>query len=146
MEFNKILVAYDGSNDADKAVQAACAVAGGKSSLTILHVYGISVMAYVGPAGIPQANVQQLEQGARDAADEVALKGVSVAEKLGVKADREVIESASTVESIVTYAEAEKFDLIVVGTRGNTGFRKLVMGSVSSGVVNHAHCPVMVVR
>jgi nucleotide-binding universal stress UspA family protein len=34
----------------------------------------------------------------------------------------------------------------VIGTRGMTGFRKLVLGSVSSGVVSHASCPVMVVR
>ena len=44
------------------------------------------------------------------------------------------------------FAASEKADLVVTGTRGMTGFRKLIMGSVSSGLVNHAHCPVLVVR
>lgn len=146
MEFKRILVAYDGSQDANKAVEAACAIAGGKASLVVLHVYGISVMAYVGPAGIPQSNVNALEQGAKDAAHDVAMRGVSVAEKLGVNATAEVVESVSIVETIVNFAAANKIDLIVVGTRGNTGFKKLLMGSVSSGVLSHAGCPVMVVR
>ena len=37
-------------------------------------------------------------------------------------------------------------DLIVIGTRGRSGFKKLLLGSVASGVVTYAHCPVMVVK
>jgi len=43
-------------------------------------------------------------------------------------------------------AEKEKVDLIVVGTRGRSGFKKLLLGSVASGVVNYAHCPVLIVK
>jgi len=52
----------------------------------------------------------------------------------------------STVQGIVEFASNEKVDLIVIGTRGLSGFKRLLIGSVSSGVVAHAHCPVLVVR
>lgn len=47
---------------------------------------------------------------------------------------------------LLEYAEKEKTDLIVVGTRGQSGFKKLLLGSVASAVVNYAHCPVIVVK
>ena len=47
---------------------------------------------------------------------------------------------------LVEYAEKENMDLIVVGTRGRSGLKRLLIGSVASGVVKYAHCTVMVVR
>jgi nucleotide-binding universal stress UspA family protein len=44
------------------------------------------------------------------------------------------------------YAEEENIDLIVLGTKGRSGFKKLLLGSVASGVVTYAHCPVLVVK
>jgi nucleotide-binding universal stress UspA family protein len=65
----------------------------------------------------------------------------------GVKLRTEVVASpTSVVPAIVDYAEKNKVDLIVVGTRGRSGFTKLLLGSVASGVVTYASCPVMVVK
>ena len=50
------------------------------------------------------------------------------------------------VDSILSVAEAEKSDLIVMGSRGLGGAKELLLGSVSSGVLHHAACPVLVVR
>ena len=52
----------------------------------------------------------------------------------------------SIVESIIDYASNYDVDLIVIGTRGRTGLKRLIMGSVANGVVQHAHCPVLLVR
>ena len=49
-----------------------------------------------------------------------------------------------TVKTMLKYAEDEEIDLTVVGTRGRTGIRKMLLGSVASGVVTYAHCPVIV--
>ena len=56
-----------------------------------------------------------------------------------------VVSPISVIGSIVEYAERENIDLIV-GTRGRSAFKRLLLGSTASGIVSHAHCPVMVVR
>ena len=57
-----------------------------------------------------------------------------------------VITTKSLIAEIVDYTQSNNVDLIVVGTRDRSGFKKLLLGSVASGVVTYAHCPVMVVK
>ena len=76
----------------------------------------------------------------------VLADGIKLAEERGVKARGELLEASSTVQAIVEFAANEKADMIIVGTRGMTGFKKLILGSVSSGLVGHSECPVLVVR
>jgi nucleotide-binding universal stress UspA family protein len=74
-------------------------------------------------------------------------EAVRLAEMEGVKATGVIRDNVfSVVEAIVNVAEDRNVDLIVIGTRGLTGFRRLLIGSVSSGVVGHAHCSVFLVR
>jgi len=70
-----------------------------------------------------------------------------LAEAENVKATRLIQEySFSVVETILEQGDKSNVDLIVIGTRGLTGFKKLLVGSVSSGVISHAHCSVLIVR
>ncbi len=55
-------------------------------------------------------------------------------------------EGKSEVEMITDYALAVKADMIVVGSRGLSTFKRLVLGSIAGGIVTHALCPVLVVR
>jgi nucleotide-binding universal stress UspA family protein len=55
-------------------------------------------------------------------------------------------ESGPPVETIVRVAQEQQADLIVLGSRGLSGLQRLLLGSVSEGVLSHAHCPVLVVR
>jgi nucleotide-binding universal stress UspA family protein len=48
--------------------------------------------------------------------------------------------------AIVKYAENEKVDLIVVGTRGRSSLKRMLIGSVASDILHDAHCPVMIVK
>lgn len=57
-----------------------------------------------------------------------------------------LIKVTSVVKEIVEYAEKQKIDLIITGSRGKTGFKKMLLGSVASGVVPYANCPVLVVK
>ena len=95
---------------------------------------------------MPIPDYKTLEDAKKAGAKEVLSKGLRLAAKQGVEARAELIEAPSVVEALVEFAANEKADLIVTGTRGMTGFKKLILGSVSSGIVNHAHCPVLVVR
>ena len=54
--------------------------------------------------------------------------------------------SSSTPAAIVTYAEQNNIDIIVMGTRGRLGFKKMLLGSTALGVLTYAHCPVMIVK
>ena len=59
----------------------------------------------------------------------------------------EIVEGAKSVATtIMEYAESENVDLIIVGSKGRTSFKKLLLGSVSSNIIKNAHCAVLVVR
>ncbi len=58
----------------------------------------------------------------------------------------EIIASINIAGGIVDYAEENDINLIVIGTRGLSGFKKLLLGSVATHVITYAHCPVMVVK
>jgi nucleotide-binding universal stress UspA family protein len=69
------------------------------------------------------------------------------AKENNVQMEIRTVESPMHAEvAIVDYAEKENVDLIVIGTRGRTGFSKKLLGSVALGVVTHAVCPVTVVK
>ncbi len=58
----------------------------------------------------------------------------------------EVLEVISITESLISYSESHNVDLIVIGSRGLGGFKKLLLGSVASGVSQHSKCPVLIVK
>lgn len=69
------------------------------------------------------------------------------AKKYNVILKTELINSHRPVDYVIMeYAEQEKMDLIVMGTRGSSGLKNLLLGSVVSSVITYAHCPVMVVK
>jgi nucleotide-binding universal stress UspA family protein len=57
-----------------------------------------------------------------------------------------VVSAKSVMKEIVAYADADRSDLIIIGTRGSSKIKRLLIGSVASGVVTNAHCPVMVIK
>ena len=70
-----------------------------------------------------------------------------IAKKIDIEIVTEVIiAKESIVSEIIEFAEQRSIDLIIMGTRGRTGFKKLLLGSVASGVVTYSHCPVLVIR
>ena len=83
-----------------------------------------------------------------DEVEKLKLEALGDPQAVEVKFRPEIIEDPySRVESAITnYAESEGVDLIVMGTRGRSGFKRILLGSVASGVLSYAHCPVMTVR
>jgi len=65
--------------------------------------------------------------------------------KVKVKTDV-VIGVSSIVKEIVGYSEKNRIDMIVIGSRGLSGIKKMLLGSVASGVVTYSHCPVLVAK
>ncbi|HEX9612761.1 MAG TPA: universal stress protein [Candidatus Bathyarchaeia archaeon] len=155
--FKKILVALDGSESSQRAAHAAVELGEKlKADLIVLHAISPPTSYYhstiASPTGMSLPAPSQHEIDAYYAyARKVALGIVgeteSKAKKQGVHVKTEIPEAVSSVvETIINHAVKENVDLIVVGTRGLGGFKKMLLGSVSSGIVSHAHCPVLVVR
>ena len=150
VEINRILVAVDGSENSIKAARLAIDLARRRqASLFVLHVIQTPTyteVAVPGATASPALTRQYLELAKRDAKKWVA-DVVKEAQDAGLNVKGEVVENMpSAVQAITEYASNAKIDLIVMGTRGLTGFRKLLLGSVSNGVVSHAPCSVLVVR
>ena len=146
-EFGKILVAFDGSNDAAKATRLAASLSTKfGADLILVHVFSSPTIALSAASGMPGPDYGEMEVAAKEEAEKVLSRGLQLITDSGAKAKGELIEAPSVVEAIVNYAENQKVGLIVVGTRGMTGFKKLILGSVSTGLISHAHCPVLVVR
>jgi nucleotide-binding universal stress UspA family protein len=57
-----------------------------------------------------------------------------------------IVTEIAVYGEIIQYAEQENIDLIVIGTRGRSGVKKLLLGSTASGVVTYAYCPVLVTK
>ncbi|MEM2096095.1 MAG: universal stress protein [Candidatus Caldarchaeum sp.] len=145
--FSKILAAVDGSDNSRRAVDVAvelCRKLG--SELVVVHVVQQPPYLFAA-AGISPAALQQYFQDAKEEGWRYVNEALRKASEAGVQARGEVVERApSVVEALTNYALSEKADLIVTGTRGLGSFKKLLLGSVASGVVSHAHCPVLVVK
>lgn len=69
-----------------------------------------------------------------------------LAEKSNVSIKSHILTSKSVVNDIVIFAKSRKYDLIVIGSHGKTGFDKLLLGSVANGVSQKARCPVLIVK
>ena len=68
-------------------------------------------------------------------------------DKEGLIIKKEVIERSHSIsKSIITYARQNKFDVIVIGTKGMTAVEEFFLGSVANNVIHHAHCPVFAIR
>ena len=147
-EFGSVLVPFDGSENSIRALRQACTLATRYDSLlTIAYVYSSPVYAIQASMNEPSASLwKPLEDAAKTKAQSVLSKGLAAAKSEGIGAKGELVESQSTVKAILDISEKVRPDLIVVGTRWMSGFKKLMMGSVSNGILGLAECPVLLVR
>jgi nucleotide-binding universal stress UspA family protein len=144
--FSRILVAVDGSKSAMDAADYAIDMAKKfNAQLTTLTVSHISLSSY-GLASLPDAIKQSKEKHALESKqwfDRVSQN----AKQNDVQIKTELIDSQMSVDgTIVEYAESHGIDLIILGTKGRSGIKKLLLGSVATAVVKYATCPVMVVK
>ena len=149
-QLKRLLVAIDASPNAVRAGNEAVMLAEKfNAELIVLHVVSIPsytfAQAEVGSVApsMFQEYYEAAQKEGKIAVDEV----VTSAKAKDVKATGVILGLAvSIVETIIDYAAKNNVDLIVVGTRGRTGFTKLLLGSVSTGILTHAGCSVLVVR
>jgi nucleotide-binding universal stress UspA family protein len=149
--FGKILVCVDGSESSARAVDHAIEMAKRYDAQLIVLNVVVSQLGYAYSSGAFGLAGSGAINDLLDRSKQEAKKWFDDAEKKtaaqGIRLKAEIVASpTSVVQAIVEYAEKNKVDLIVTGTKGKSGFTKLLLGSVASGVVTYASCPVMVVK
>ena len=135
----RIVVGFDGSEHARKALERAADIANGA---TVAVVSAVNVKRLMrDPAGgvdpIDPADAEARQQALAEAREYLEGRGIN-----GVYVEG----TGNPADVIVQEAEENGADLIVVGTRGQSTPRRMVMGSVSTNVIHHAPCDVLVVR
>jgi len=145
-----VLLCYDASPTAKRAIPAAHALLGNKQA-TVLHVWqppneflepdwfgGVSTA--VGPP------IAQLEALALDRAERVTHEGAELARAAGFTTESRTEPSLGRVwRTILELARELDAEVIVVGERGLSTVQSVLLGSVSNAVVHHAHRPVLVI-
>jgi nucleotide-binding universal stress UspA family protein len=141
-----LLIAYDGSSQAAEAINFAARLFGPGTRATVLLAWeplaqSVGALAFAAPA-ISEDMVAQDEERAVRRAEE----GAQMARELGLAAEARAEQAVSSPwRTIVDAAERDGADLIVMGTRGLSGIRSLLLGSSSHHVAQHALCPVLIV-
>jgi nucleotide-binding universal stress UspA family protein len=146
--FTKILLCSDGSEHALAAAAATAELATKfNSEVVLVNVFNPAV-APIPFVGLPEAAIfAETNMGcyAEQVQSEVekCTGKVLDAAHVAYRARREL---GHPVDRIVSVAQDEKADLIVMGSRGMGAWQSYLLGSVSDGVIHHAHCPVLILK
>jgi len=138
-----ILVPYDGSDPANRAFEFATELAKlYKSSVTVVTC--IAIHAHVDPV-LSVAFLETIKLQKEDARKDLT-KLEQKLKEFGISFQTEVLEAISITDVLVSYADSHNVDLVIMGSRGMGGFKKLLLGSVASGITQHSKCPVLIVK
>jgi len=153
--FTEILVPVDGSKYSQNAAEYAVKIAKlMKAKIVVLHVLHLPAYAFtysasggVSPVAIPTPLPLEVSDDEKKVAKELVDSVREMAEEAGVSVETKLVEHHPSVpDAIIQFASEAGGDLIVMGTKGKTGIKRFLLGSVTESVVHHAHCPVLVVR
>ena len=147
---DRILVAYDDSDGAKAAIQAAGRLFPGRRAEVVNVWQSFAASAAAGAVAVPTEVLGkaaiELDRHAEAQAEWVAEEGANAARAGGLEATPRAIQGGGNVwATLVRVAEDEQPQAIVLGSRGRSGIKSMLLGSVSSGVTHHAPVPVLVV-
>jgi nucleotide-binding universal stress UspA family protein len=144
-----LLICFDGSEDAEQAIQRAGALLVARDAL-VLTVWqptaALGSFSWGGEAA-EMVDFVELDRAGAEDAGRIAEQGVRLAREAGLEAEPMAIKATGPVwKTIVETADAQDAAAIVMGSRGLTGVRSMLLGSASSAVVHHADRPTLVVH
>lgn len=144
MLFQNILVPWDGSKYSNHAFKIALDMA--KKYDSKINVVSCLSHADTGASYLNNGINKEIFKTAKNIMRDKMSELKDEAKKAGISTSIDVFITDSTVKQLVTYAKANKVDLVVMGSQGLTGWKKILLGSVASGVSQQVHCPVLIVR
>jgi nucleotide-binding universal stress UspA family protein len=144
----RLLICYDGSEHAKHAIRHSARLVSAKEALVVTVWQPTAMLGGLAWAGeASMVNGGDLDRAVAEDAGRLADDGARIAQEAGLAAEPMAVEADEPVWKVLTEA-ADRNDAvaIVMGSRGLTGLRSILLGSVSSAVVQHAHRPVLVVH
>jgi len=133
----QIVVGYDGSEQSRRALERAAQIVAEDGRITLVTAGGILPSAPQVSSAAPADDVEERRRVLAEGHERLAALGI----------DARVVEAVGDpTDAIIDTARDVDADLIVVGTRGRNVAARVLLGSVSTTIVNQAHCDVLVVR
>ncbi len=139
--FNNILLGVDGSEHALRAAQTAGNLARAMKSETLRVVVAFEFI----PPYLGEPNLQTVIDARMNDAEDILQNALKALGEIPGEVHTEVLEG-SPAEAILDVAGTRQIDLIVMGSRGLGQLSGLLLGSQSQKVVQHAKCPVLIVK
>jgi nucleotide-binding universal stress UspA family protein len=140
--FTKILVPADGSDNSYRALEAALVFSEKLGS----SVSVVNVMEHVPITHIESEKLlSELLQAYKKENQEILSKCSDIAHQQGITI-KTVLLQGNPAPVILDYIKKENFDLVIMGSRGMGKFKELILGSVSSKIMHHSPCAVMIIR
>jgi nucleotide-binding universal stress UspA family protein len=144
VQFHRIAVATDGSETAGAALEVAVDLARRYSADLLVIAVAPLPAVFASPAepyvaaSVPESPVPRYQA--------LVDRAVAQARAAGVASVSGVCEEGVVVDAVLEEVKVHASDLLVVGSRGLSTAKRLLLGSVSTALVTHAPCPVLVVR
>ena len=138
--FKKILLAYDGSENAKKALSVGISLSkkyeAQLSALSVVHLpdYGATV-----------GEIEEAKNEGKDYYEKLLDEADKKARQEGIELEKKVL-FGHPADTIINYAASQNIDLIIIGPRGMSNIQKFLLGSVSSKVVHYSPCKVMLIK
>jgi nucleotide-binding universal stress UspA family protein len=140
--FRKVLCPIDFSEDSRPALERAAELAApGGAGIALLHVIEPAVAL-----GNPPMGENNLSAVDRRATDELARWASDLEKRVSVPVNTEIRIGRPGAQALGVLDADPTFDLVIMGSHGRTGIRRVLLGSVAEKVLRHAACPVLIVR
>ncbi len=149
--YKKVLVPLDGSTLAECTLSHVKNLFkdGSVGEVTLLNVVKVDLpWAQMGSDDIPSRGIdlEAIRRPLLDASRKYLADIESRLDAEGIKVKTESLEGNRPADTITEYAQKKGMDMIIIGTHGYTGLKKLMLGSVAFGVLHQSHIPVLLIR
>jgi nucleotide-binding universal stress UspA family protein len=144
MAITNILVPFDGSTYSIKAFNAALGIA--KKQQAKISLLTCLEKDNLGAWYVDKRVNKKIMKNAKEFAMESLSNLEDTAKKSDILLSVHIIETKSISKQIVDFASSKKINLIVIGSHGQTGFNRFILGSVSNAVSQLAKCPVLIIK
>ncbi|HZC49716.1 MAG TPA: universal stress protein [Nitrososphaeraceae archaeon] len=140
---SKILVPVDGSENSFRALEHAIFLSRKieGTQTTVTHIIEGPPSVYIYSPKV----MEKVRADYKSESTKILERCKDMANKSGINIHTVLIEG-DPASKIIRYSEMEKFDIIIIGSRGMGQFKEMILGSISNKVLHHAKCSVMVVR